>query len=246
MKRLGHFLIAALAALLTVNAASAATLYISEFQNGVGVVGTSQVQAPPQSAITDQIVAVGVGSAQSAAFNAKTNFVLLTCDTGCSVLVGSNPTATTSNFLLSANETASFVVSPGQKVAVIANSAGGAGGGTATVVPSSAAAAGIVPSVTAASGSSQVVCATACNLYGFNLTSGASAGTAYVFNAAALPGNGAVTPSKCYQIAANSSIGVSYEPPIRMSTGATVGFGTGTNCFSLAASATAFISGEAK
>jgi hypothetical protein len=116
------------------------------------------------------------------------------------------------------------------------------------IAPVTASAAGQVPIVTAAAAASKILCAAACNVYGFEVTTGASAGTVYLFNATSLPGDGAVTPTKCYEVAANSSLVRDYRPgpPIRMSTGATVGFGTGTNCFSLANSATAFISGEAQ
>lgn len=141
MSKLRHTLKAAIAALaigLMAQAASAATLYISEFQNGVGVVGTAQVQEAPQQAITDQTVAIGATTTPSTAFNAKTHYVRLTCDIGCSVAFGPNsggvPTATTSNFLLSANMTTGFVVSPGQQIAVISNPAGGSGAGTGTSV----------------------------------------------------------------------------------------------------------------
>lgn len=300
MKRL---LLAVVVLLLSVQFAAAATLYLTEYAN-VGSIQTTPTPWPPGPSLTTQQVAVGVGSVQSSAFTGNTRFILATCDIGCSIEIGSDPTAATTDTLLIGSQPYLFAVTPETKIAVIANSAGDVPGGTVTLgtctpgagnlckaeyalaasgdsgvaiwcvqtaapadaagdgdyaacqmkngalivtdIPNTAAAAGITPAVTAAAGSSQVVCAAACNLYGFNLTSGASAGTIYVFNATALPSNGAVTPVKCYEIAANSSVGVGYDPPLRMSTGATVGFGTGTNCFSLTASTTAFISGEGR
>lgn len=116
---------------------------------------------------------------------------------------------------------------------------------TVEIAPSSLSVSGITASANAAAGSNVVLKAGAGNLYSFEVTTGASAGLVYVFNATSLPGNGAITPVKCYAVAANSTFDKSFGPPLALATGITVGFGTGTNCFSLTASATAFISGEA-
>lgn len=284
IKRLGAlagFLIAAVLA----GHATAATLYITEFPAGVSPAGTQTAQMPGQPAVTTQAIALSGASALSAAFNAKTHAVLLTCDEGCSVVFGTGPTATTSDTLLQQGVPYYFGVAPGDKVAVIANAAGDlpGGGGVSSDVnladvggaavalgqaamaasipvvvasdqstlpvsdaPSSSATVGVAPVVTAAAASSKVLKAGAGNLYSFSVTSGASAGVAYVFDATSLPANGAVTPVDCYVLAANQSIGVQYDPPMVMATGITIGFGTGTNCFSLTASATAFVSGLAK
>lgn len=112
-------------------------------------------------------------------------------------------------------------------------------------VPSSAASSAITPVVTSAVASSLVAKASAGNLYGFQVTSGASAGYVLLFNATSLPGDGAVTPIKCYVLAANSTLGVDFRPGpmMRFGTGLTIGFST-TGCFTLTASATAFISSE--
>lgn len=113
----------------------AATLYISEFGNGMSQVGSTSPQVYPQSAITDQTVALSGSSAQSSAFNKSTHAVLLTCDEGCSVTFGAtasaSPVATTSNFLLQQGVPYQFVVVPGTELAVIANAAGNTGGGGA-------------------------------------------------------------------------------------------------------------------
>lgn len=121
------------AALLSLTSpALAATLYVSEFPNAMAQVGSTSPQVLPQPAITDQAVTISGTSAQSSAFNAGTHAVLLTCDSGCSIVFGSNPTATTSNVLLPADTPTPFVVVPGQKVAAIVNSSGGGGGAPVT------------------------------------------------------------------------------------------------------------------
>ena len=98
--------------------ASAATLYISEYKNYPGI-----YQAPLAPEITHQTLAVGGSSAQSNAFNAQTQLVELVCDTTCSVQIGgTNPTATTTSHRMAAGVPEFWIVQPGDKVAVIANS----------------------------------------------------------------------------------------------------------------------------
>lgn len=113
--------------------------------------------------------------------------------------------------------------------------------------PTALATAGITSVVSASAESNHVLKGSAGNLYGFQVTSGASAGYVMIFNATAAPGDGAVTPIKCYVLPANSTMGASWSqgPPLVFSTGITVVFST-TGCFSKTASATAFISGETK
>lgn len=110
-----------------ISASAAATLYISEFASPVGQVGTVQAQVFPQPAVTDQTVAITGASVQSAAFNTLTHAIQVECDSDCSVSVGTNPTATTSNFLMGDGIPYQFVVLPGQKIAVISNTSGGSG-----------------------------------------------------------------------------------------------------------------------
>ena len=110
---------------LIAQGADAATLYISEFANGLAQVGSTQPQIFPQAAITDQAITISGTSAQSAKFNARTHAIMVVCDEGCSIVVGTNPTATTGNYLLFKGIRAQFGVAPGQVIAVIANSAGG-------------------------------------------------------------------------------------------------------------------------
>lgn len=107
--------------------AQAATLYISEFASPVGQVGSVQANVYPQPAITDQTVAITGASVQSAAFNASTHAIQVECDSDCSVSIGTNPTATTTNYLMGDGIPYQFVVVPGQKIAVISNTSGGSG-----------------------------------------------------------------------------------------------------------------------
>jgi len=113
-------------------------------------------------------------------------------------------------------------------------------------VPSAASAAGITTTASAAVTGGQIVKASAGNLYGFNVVSGASAGYVLVFNSATVPADGAVTPARCLPLAANTGLDVNLRgQPTYFSAGITIVFST-TGCFSKTASATAFISGDAK
>jgi len=97
-----------------------ATLTITEFgDSGTNriPVGLPIAQLP---AISTQQVTVAGASAQSAAFSADTRFVRLRTDTACRIVAGDNPTATTSDLSLDANQAEYFGVTPGQKLAVIA------------------------------------------------------------------------------------------------------------------------------
>ena len=99
------------------------TLYVAEYS---GLAATEQsdsipvVVAPPES---EQTVAIGVGSAQSAAFGPTTKWVEVSADAVCSIAFGSDPTATAANLRLAANERKLFRVpqGAGYKVACIAN-----------------------------------------------------------------------------------------------------------------------------
>jgi zona occludens toxin (predicted ATPase) len=81
-------------------------------------------------------------------------------------------------------------------------------------------------------------------LFGLSVTIGATAGYVLIFNSATVPSDGAVTPVACYQVAANSTLGVAFTPfPLAMSNGIVAVFST-TGCFTKTASATAFFLGE--
>jgi hypothetical protein len=76
------------------------------------------VSMPP---LTTQTVAIGAGSVQSSAFNAKTEMVAVHTDAICSIEFGSNPTATATSRRMAANTTEYFKVATGDKIAVITN-----------------------------------------------------------------------------------------------------------------------------
>lgn len=106
-------------------------------------------------------------------------------------------------------------------------------------VPSS----GVTPSATAALASSFVAKASAGLLYGWSVTSGASAGFVLIFNSTSAPVDGAVTPIDCIAIPANATSGRQLSPPEAYSTGITLVFST-TGCFTKTASATAYFRGD--
>lgn len=114
-----------------------------------------------------------------------------------------------------------------------------------TQIPSAVTAVGIASVKSAAAEASHVIKASAGNLYGFSVTSGATPGYALVLNATSDPGNGAATPIKCYALPASSTLAVSFgNIPGVFSTGIVIVFST-TGCFTETQSATAFISGDA-
>lgn len=126
--------------------------------------------------------------------------------------------------------------------------ADGTGIGVSAVAlsPNSNANTGVAATVTSAVASSLIGKASAGNLYGLNVVAGASAGFVMIFNATSAPADGAVTPVKCWSIAANSTLDVQWRAlPIYFATGITAVFST-TGCFSKTASATAFFSLDAK
>lgn len=98
-----------------------ATLYITEYVR-TGLTPRVSVLAGEEPAIATQTVSIGASSAQSSAFNAETRFVRLNTDAACSILFGTNPTATASKTRMAANSTEYFAVLPGMKLAVITNS----------------------------------------------------------------------------------------------------------------------------
>lgn len=113
-------------------------------------------------------------------------------------------------------------------------------------VPSAAAAAGLTIAATTVASSNLVVKASAGNLYSYNVTSAATAGYIMIFNATTAPADGTVTPARCIPLAANTGIEVDMRgQPTFFTTGITIVFSS-TGCFTKTASATAFISGDAK
>lgn len=101
-----------------------ASLYISEFRlEGADAIGSSAqvVKAP---ATTTQKVTITGASAQSATLDASTTLVRVQSDAICSILFGTNPTATASDMRLAADQAEYFSVpeNSGLKIAVISNS----------------------------------------------------------------------------------------------------------------------------
>lgn len=106
-----------------------ASLYVTEYA-GIGHVdpgydGMSYLipaQAPKGPPLADQKITITGSSAQTAAFNRYTKMIRVHVDVVCSVFIGgTNPAATTGNGRMAANQTEYFCVTPGDKVAVIAN-----------------------------------------------------------------------------------------------------------------------------
>ena len=99
-----------------------ATLYITEFS--ARPLDSESLMTPVviQPPVAEQTVAIGGSSAQSSAFASTTKIVRVHTDAKCSVLFGTNPTATTSKMRMAADSTEYFVVPQNQswKVAVIA------------------------------------------------------------------------------------------------------------------------------
>lgn len=99
-----------------------ATFFITEYAElAIGPAGRVG-QMPVDPPVAAQTVAIGV-AASSAAFNAKTRFVRFHCDAICSFLVGTAPTAATTDSRMAANQTEYHAVPPGAsyKVSVISN-----------------------------------------------------------------------------------------------------------------------------
>jgi hypothetical protein len=98
-----------------------ASLYVTEYL-GLGRAALDTVtQAPTEPALTEQLVAIGGSSTQSAAFSTRTRLVRVHCDAICSVAFGPNPTAVNTAKRLAANQTEYFAVNGGDKLAVITN-----------------------------------------------------------------------------------------------------------------------------
>lgn len=99
-----------------------ALLYVSEYP-GTGYDHGGGVAVANTPAITTQVVVNTGATTQSAAFNANTRLVRLETDSICSFKFGTNPTATTADPRMAANQTEYFAIQPGggMKVAVIVN-----------------------------------------------------------------------------------------------------------------------------
>lgn len=116
----------------------------------------------------------------------------------------------------------------------------------------------VTPSST--SGATHAQCAALCanlvvdanpgDLFSFNVsadsTLSAAAWWIMVYDATAAPGDGAVTPAKCYAMTSGTtSFSAAFPVPATFTTGITFGVST-TGCFSKTASTHAFIAGDFK
>lgn len=109
----------ALLCLVASSFCNAATLYVTEFVGAPPL--PVYYQAAKAPAVATQAVSVSGVSAQSSAFSVSTGIVRVAADVACHVVVGgTNPVATSSSMRLAAGQTEYFVVSPGDKIAVIA------------------------------------------------------------------------------------------------------------------------------
>jgi hypothetical protein len=107
-----------LALYLFVPVALADTLYVTEFPGPPAI--SVYYQAVNTPAVANQAVTITGASAQSAVFAATTKIIRVHTDTACHVVIGgTNPTATVTSMRLSENATEYFVVTPGQRLAVI-------------------------------------------------------------------------------------------------------------------------------
>lgn len=96
-----------------------ATLYITEFATTQLDLNGQAAQVVEGRPIADDTVTVAGTSDQSAAFNAKTRLIRVHTDVACHILIGENPTATTSDARMAADQTEYFGVKAGDKIAVI-------------------------------------------------------------------------------------------------------------------------------
>jgi hypothetical protein len=99
-----------------------ATLYVAEFNRlGLDRRGNEEVPIAQNPPVAEQTVAMSGTSAQSNAFSGKTTVIRVHTDAVCSILIGTNPTATAAKMRLAADQTEYFGVLPGDKIAVITN-----------------------------------------------------------------------------------------------------------------------------
>jgi hypothetical protein len=97
-----------------------ATLYVTEYATIVGLPATANGQVPLEPPIADYTVPIpGI----SPPFQPLTRMVRLHCDATCSLLVGQNPSASTSNGRCPGNQTEFRGVPEGRefRVAAVAN-----------------------------------------------------------------------------------------------------------------------------
>lgn len=124
-----------------------------------------------------------------------------------------------------------------------------AGSGTVPS-PSAEALAGLSTGATTILASNLVAKNSAGNLYSFNVSADSTlSGAAWwimIFNSTTLPGDGTVTPAKCYAMSSGTtSYSAAFPTPVAFTTGIVIGVST-TGCFTKTASVHSFISGDFK
>ena len=97
------------------------TLYITEYRQGVGGIGSTVAQMLPASPVASQVVAITAGSVQSAAFNPATRAIRIAADTACNVAFGTDPDATNVDLWIPVSGVIILAINPGDKLAVIAS-----------------------------------------------------------------------------------------------------------------------------
>ena len=96
-------------------------LYVAEFAN-IGLDSNNKlINAVPMPPLAEQTVAIGAASVQSTVFGLNTFMIRVHTDVVCSILVGTNPTATATRARMAAGQTEYFSVQPGTRIAVITN-----------------------------------------------------------------------------------------------------------------------------
>lgn len=99
-----------------------ASLYVAEFDRLASAASTV-LDAPvfPYPPLAEQKVTFTGTAGASAAFSTATRFIQISSDGICSVAVGDNPTATTSNTRLVAGQLICIGVKPGDKISAVTN-----------------------------------------------------------------------------------------------------------------------------
>ncbi len=99
-----------------------ATLFISEFATCAIDARGQPVAAPDYpTTVPDQVVDITVASLQSEPFSGHTRFLQFTTDARCSIVIGANPVATTTNGPVNVGDARFVGVQPGHRIAVISN-----------------------------------------------------------------------------------------------------------------------------
>lgn len=159
------------------------------------------------------------------------------------ILLWTTPTLAADNFAIN-NATGTFTV--------LKSTDDGTGAQQLNVLsaPSSGTSASVPYTSSSALAANTVIKASAGNLYSFEVAADSTlSGAAWwimIYDAAAAPADGAVTPTKCYAMPSGTTgYSAAFFTPLRLATGIVIGVST-TGCFSKTASTHAFISGDAK